>query len=419
MLDEANSIARVIASQNGKPINLDFSHFKESIEHDMGRRDFTINAMAVDLYAFLSGDCIIIDPFDGQSDLRNKIVRVVTNSVFKEDAARMLRAVRLAAELRFEIESGTEQSIKQDAQIISLVAGEKKREELLKMLTLPNASCLLRYLDRLKLLIAIIPELEQMRNVEQPKEHYWDVLNHSFETVATVEFLLHEIHWEYGNDDLLRLAPWSDELKGHFEEKISSGSNRRIILKLGGLLHDLAKPETKKIDETGRMRFIGHDKLGAQKSVEILGKLRFSKQEIKLVKNLVLYHLRPVQMANVGMPTNRAIYRYFRDMGEDGIDIFFLALADYLAAKGPNLDAKEWLQHSQLINYMLNENLKQRTKLSPIVLVNGNDLINIFHLTSGPLIGKLLRLVHEAQAAGEINTRDEAINLVRKELGNK
>jgi poly(A) polymerase len=257
-----------------------------------------------------------------------------------------------------------------------------------------------------------------MRNVEQPKEHYWDVLNHSFETVATVEFLLHEIHWEHGNDDLLRLAPWSDELKGHFDEEISSGSNRRVILKLGGLLHDLAKPETKKIDETGRMRFIGHDKLGAQKSGEILGKLRFSNQEIKLVKNLVLYHLRPLQMANVGMPTSRAIYRYFRDTGKDGIDIFILALADYLAARGPNLDANEWLQHNQLINYILIENSKQQTKLLPVTLINGNDLINIFHLTSGPLIGKLLRLVHEAQAAGEITTSDEALNLAREELGN-
>jgi len=416
VLDEANKIARVIITEQGRFLNVDLSHFSGTIQQDLNRRDFTINAMSIDLFTFVSDSYIIIDPFKGQVDLSNRVIRAVNDSVFREDGVRLLRAVRIAAELGFEIESSTEQLIHQDAFLISSVSGERQRDELLRILHLNHASALLRYLDKLKLLTNIIPELEEMRGVEQPAEHYWDVLNHSFETVATIEFLLHEAKWEYGSNDLLEFVPWSDELRSHFDEEVSFGSNRRCMLKLGGLLHDIAKPELKRIDDTGRMRFIGHDKIGAQKSAEILKRLRFSNREIKLVEAMVLYHLRPVQMSNIGMPTNRAIYRYFRDTGDSGIDIFLLAQADYLAARGPDLDRNDWLKHNQLINYMIAENEKQQVDLLPVKLIDGHALMKIFHLTSGPTIGKLLRLVLEAQASGEVKTRDEAIILARKEI---
>jgi poly(A) polymerase len=202
----------------------------------------------------------------------------------------------------------------------------------------------------------------------------------------------------------------------HFDEKVASSSSRKIILKLGGLLHDIAKPQVKSVDETGRMRFIGHTKLGAIRAVDILRRLRFSVHEIRLVENLIYYHLRPVQMANTGLPTSRAIYRYFRDTGNDGIDILFLTLADYLAARGPDLDSEEWEHHNRLINYVIAENQKQQLEFLSTKLIDGHDLIDIFGLTSGPLVGKLLRLVSETQVSGEISTRDEALSLVRREL---
>jgi poly(A) polymerase len=419
VLDEANETARVIITEQGRFLNIDLSHFSGTIQQDLHRRDFTINALAIDLFTFVSDSYSLIDPFKGQVDLNNKIIRVVSNSAFKEDGARLLRAVRIAAELGFEIEASTEQLIQQDAFLISSVSGERQRDELLRILHLNHASALLRYLDKLKLLTNIIPELETMRGIEQPAEHYWDVLNHSFETVATVGFLLHEANWEYGSNDLLEFVPWSDKLSSHFDEEVSVGSNRRSMLKIGGLLHDIAKPELKRIDDTGRMRFIGHDKLGAGKAAEILQRLRFSNREIKQVEAMVLYHLRPVQMSNIGMPTNRAIYRYFRDTGDSGIDIFLLAQADYLAARGPNLDKDDWLKHNQLINYMIAENEKQQVELLPVKLIDGDDIMKTFHLTSGPMVGKLLRLVFEAQASGEVKTRDEAINLAGKEIGKK
>jgi poly(A) polymerase len=121
-------------------------------------------------------------------------------------------------------------------------------------------------------------------------------------------------------------------------------------------------------------------------------------------------------MANIGLPTNRAIYRYFRDVGDAGIDILFLALADYLAARGPNMDSKEWEKHNYLVNYILDENQNQKQKRLPVKLLDGNDILDTFGLTSGPLIGKLLRLVCEAQATGEVSSREEALALIRRKL---
>jgi poly(A) polymerase len=121
-------------------------------------------------------------------------------------------------------------------------------------------------------------------------------------------------------------------------------------------------------------------------------------------------------MANEGMPTQRAIYRYFRDTGDAGIDILFLVLADYLASRGPLVNMKEWKDYCRLIDYILSEHEKQQDVLLPVKLIDGHDLINTIGLSPGSLIGELLALVRESQASGEITTREEALALVHKEL---
>jgi poly(A) polymerase len=416
LLDEVNKVARVVVTGDDEQWYLDFASFLGNIRDDLARRDFTVDAMAVELQGLLSSSAQIIDPFRGEGDLKKKLVRAVSHSVFEEDAARLLRGVRLAAELGFEVEPQTEALIRLNCRLVKLVSGERLREELVRMLPLPGSADLVHYLDKLELLTQLIPELEVLKRCEQPKEHYWNVFDHSVETVAAVEFLLREAPWKYGEDDLLAATPWSEEISRHFAEEVSSGSNRRLLLKLGGLLHDIAKPATKTVDETGRIRFFGHTKEGAAMAAASLERLRFSNREIKLVENLVYHHLRPVQMTNDGLPTSRAIYRYFRDTEGAGVDILFLALADYLATNGPRLDICEWQEHNRLIGYILAEHSKQEAEVLPIKLIDGHDLMSIFGLKPGRLLGELLAEVHEAQATGGLSTREEAVELVRKEL---
>ena len=442
-LDEVNEIARVVvvedAQQNQEfqeaEWHFDFSSFPGDIEADLARRDFTINAMAIELSQFVAAgkankgspklatfwaekqsQLKLVDPFYGEEDLRNKIVRGVSEQIFEDDAARLLRAVRLAAELDFTIEPETESLILHYSQDIIEVSGERIREELLHLLTLPQAAYHLRYLDKLGLLLALIPELAESKGVEQPTVHFWDVFDHSLQTVATIEFLMREGDWEYGNEDMLTTAPWSDMIDRHLSQEISSGSNRKVLLKLAALFHDIAKPMTKSIDDTGRARFLGHTKQGAAMTANILERLRFSNREIRLVESLVYHHLRPAQMANEELPSQRAIYRYFRDTDDAGIDILLLALADYLASRGPLASMEEWKRHCQVINHILAEHDKQQTKILPVKLIDGHDLMDIFGLTPGPLVGELLATVNESHASGELSTREEALALVRREL---
>ncbi|MBE0430650.1 MAG: CCA tRNA nucleotidyltransferase [Dehalococcoidia bacterium] len=444
LLDKANGIVRVVLAGDGQNSrespraewHFDFSPFSGDIGSDLGRRDFTINAMALELRQFVSartgdnaspGRAIdslpadrsavkLIDPFSGRQDLSDKLVRAISTQVFQADAARLLRAVRLAAELGFAIEPETERSMRQCSRAISEVPGERVREELVRLLRLPGAAGHLRYLDSLGLLLTLIPELAAGKGVDQPTVHFWDVFEHSVQTVAALEFLVRESNWEHGRGDMLAAAPWSDAIDSHLSREVSSGSTHRVLLKLGALLHDVAKPMTKSVDDTGRARFLGHTKQGAAMTASILERLRFSNREIRLVESLVYHHLRPVQMANGELPTRRAVYRYFRDTGKAGIDVLLLALADYLASRGPLASVEEWTANCRLMNHILAEHDAQQARTLPVKLIDGHDIMHAFELGPGPLVGELLVMVNEAYASGELTTREEALALVRRRL---
>jgi poly(A) polymerase len=412
LLDEINGVGRVVLSHGDAKWELDFSTIKGGIEQDLARRDFTIDAMAIELENFIrqpqSPD--LIDPFQGFTDLRKGVIRAVTETAFSSDPVRLLRAVRLAAELDFNIDSETEALIRRDGQLIASVPGERVREELLRLLAVSQGGQFLAYLDELGLLTTLIPELTQLKGVEQPKEHFWDVFEHSIQTVGAVDFLLRQGEWEHAEEEeVLAAIPWSPELKEHFDREVSGGSTRGLLLKLTALLHDTAKPQTKTIEESGRMRFLGHAKEGAEIVTGIMERLRFSTKEIKLVEVMVRHHLRPTQMSNEGLPTRRAIYRYFRDTEEAGIDILFLSLADHLATRGKQLDLAKWREHAQMVAYILAQHFEEESLTVPPKLIDGHDLISLFGLNPGPKIGEILEAVREAQAAGEVNCRDEAL----------
>ena len=414
LLNEINRMGRVVLADEEGRWEIDFGTLKDSIEQDLAQRDFTIDAMAVDLSQLGKEqiDSKLIDPFHGWNDLQQGVIRVVTEAAFESDAVRLLRAVRLAAELGFTIDNGTETLMRRYAHLIAGVAGERIREELLRLLAVSQTGQFLPYLDDLGLVTAMIPELVQEKGVEQPKEHFWNVFDHSLETVAAVEFLLHQGNWGYAGEEVLAVAPWSAELAQHFASEVSRGSTRGILLKLAALLHDVAKPQTKTIEANGRMRFLGHARDGAAMAVNILGRLRFSTKEVKLVETMVRHHLRPMQMSHEGLPSRRAIYRYFRDTGEAGIDTLILSLADHLATRGPQLELAQWREHSQLVEHVINHYFQEERLVSPPKLVDGHDLINIFGMSPGPRMGELIEALREAQAAGELTTRGEALTYI-------
>ena len=422
LLDRVNRVGRVVLVDDEAPSNkvqweLDFSTFEGNIEQDLARRDFTIDAMAVDLSQLGKGisDVQLIDPFDGWGDLRQGVIRVVTETAFESDAARLLRAVRLATELGFSIDKKTEALIRHHSYLIASVAGERVRGELLRLLAIPGAGQFTAYLDELGLLTTIFLELAGTKGVEQPQEHFWNVFDHSLQTVSAVDFLLRQGAWEYASEEVLATVPWSVVLAQQFNQEVSSGSTRRSLLKLAALLHDVSKPQTKVLDGD-RIRFLGHAKEGAAIVANMLERLRFSAKEVKLVETEVRHHLRPGQMGQDELPSRRAIYRYFRDTAEAGIDILFLSLADHLATRGPDLDLANWQEHAQLVDYVIGQRFEQESITRPPRLVDGHDLINIFDMRPGPKIGEILETVHEAQASEELTTREDALFFIDRLL---
>jgi poly(A) polymerase len=422
-LDEVHEIARValpggkweVGGEQGEPLHIDLATMHGSIGEDLALRDFTMDAIAIDLREIADPGAPLIDPFGGQRDLEAGVVRSISEEAFRRDPARLLRAPRLAAEFGFSLADETREQIKRHHLLITQVAGERVRDELCRLIAAPKAAKWLRLLDELGLLLAILPELSPTKGAEQPKEHFWDVFEHSIETIAALEFLLRMEGSEYFSNEIMAFVPWSLELERHFEEEVASGHRRKTLLKLAGLLHDIAKPQTRTIEETGRTRFFGHATEGANMARDILDRLRFSVREKEMVRGMIEHHMRPGQLAGEEeLPTQRAIYRYFRDSGDVGIDTIFLNLADHLAARGPNLETEEWRRHTQSVAYVLDQRFMEEGVVSPPKLISGHDLIDTLGMSPGPEVGQLLEAVREAQAAGEVTTREEALLFVRK-----
>jgi len=436
VLKEQHSMARVLVPVQSPThtaesqeifVTIDFVGFDTDVESDLARRDFTINSIAVPcsvIAAHMTEHGVAlptiarhaIDPFGGLDDVAAHCIRATSSSVFSDDPGRLLRAVRLTLELGFTMNPETEALVSQNAWRVSEVAAERTREEFLKLLALPRAHDGLHYLDRIGLLTAIFPELELCRAVEQPMVHFWDVLEHSIQTVATFEYIVGESDWHHGNDEMLDYVFDSSGNHIYFENMVSNEASRLTLTKLACLLHDVAKPATKALQDDGRARFIGHSTEGADVAREIMQRLRFSSNETTYVETLVYNHLRPFQMSSEGLPSSRAVYRFFRDTKDAGIGTLYLAMADYLACRGPLFIMSEWHIVCDLTRFIAEEYGRQQTITAPSKLVDGNELMRTLGLKPGPSLGVLLESIREAHAAGAISSKEEALELARRTI---
>ena len=424
-------IARIIPPPGSSLAHIDLTALDGDIDSDLRRRDFTINAMALPLQdaAYADWDDCLIDPCGGLGDLRRGIVRMTTPAALREDPLRLLRGARLATQLGFALDHDTSAAIRRDAAHITHAAPERARDEFMKILQAPGARQSLRLLDDLGLLCALMPELAESKGVAQPKEHYYDVFNHLVESVGWVDAMFGgDIHDDSRGDidddsggisaaDALSRIPLIDGIREYFGGAVSDSYDRLTFLKLTALLHDVAKPATKTIEASGRIRFIGHHIEGERAVREILTRLRFANGGVEHVARMVRHHLRPTQMAQKGdLPTTRALYRYYRDAGDTAVDTLYLNIADYLAARGPALEQGDWASHCELIRRILEEGGRQKSPETLSRLVNGYDIMKEFSLAPGPAIGKLLAMAYEAQACGDVTTRSQALALVERSL---
>ncbi|MBI3979722.1 MAG: HD domain-containing protein [Chloroflexi bacterium] len=280
-------------------------------------------------------------------------------------------------------------------------------EAVQRLILPPGAAARLRAAELTGRLGEWFPDLARCRGVEQPKEHHWDVLDHSIETVDGVEVVL-------GQRDELRLrpelrAPAAIDLHAHFAGTVA-GRPRLLWLKLAALLHDVGKPATRARQPDGRIRFFGHAELGAELAERMLARLGFEPAGIDRVALLVHDHLRPGQIG-WPTPTARAIRRFFRELGDAAVDLLVLNLADHRAMRGPALTRLEWVSHRQALEDLLEGHAAGEPPIER--LLTGDDLMAALDLPPGPAVGRILQAVEAARERGHIRTRAEALAFAR------
>jgi poly(A) polymerase len=421
-LDSERDAGRVIlTTEANEHYFLDFSSFRGvDLENDLRNRDFTINAIALNL----KEPETLIDPLGGARDLQNKLLRLCSPASFENDPLRILRAVRLATEFGLRILPETRHMLRQALPGLVVVSPERVRDELFRILDGRKPVVALRTLDILGALNYVLPELEATIGVSQSPPHHEDVWSHTLSTVQKLTELLDILQPDYDGDTAanlalglvsLRLGRYRQQLHDHLIQGPHPDRSLRALLLLAALYHDVAKPATRLIDETGQIRFLDHDQLGAQVARQRGMALHLSNAETDRLTTIVRQHMRPLLLAQSGeAPTRRAIYRFFRATGPAGVDICLLSLADSLATYGVNLPAEIWAHQLEVTRALLEAWWEQpEEKVAPPVLLNGHDLIQAFNLAAGPEIGQLLEQIREAQASGEIKERAEALAYAR------
>lgn len=392
--------ARIVFSHAGERWHLDLARLRaRDLEADLWGRDFTIDAMAVE--AGPTG-VRLLDPAGGRADLQQRVVRATSAAVFREDPLRLLRAVRLAAQLHFRIAEETQHAIRADALRLARASGERIRDELFKIFGCPQAAPLVPLLRDLGLLAPVIPEAAAMERVPASSPHRLPLWEHAVETLRSLEELLVDLR--------LHLSAQAEGLRQQLREPVEGEITRGALLKVFALLHDVGKPETRTVAPDGRVRFLGHEVRGAEILRRVAGRLRLGRRATDLLVAWERGHLRPIGLAQLPAVSSRARFRFFRDLGEDGVELLLHAVADVRATRGSGSPeaAAQLVLGRELLDYWQGRFRPLRER----PLVRGEEVMAQCGLPPGPLVGHLLERLNEAVAGGQVRTRDQALRLL-------
>jgi poly(A) polymerase len=402
-LSESFGAWRVVDRREGRVY--DFAPLQgATIEDDLRKRDFTVNAMAREraegapVWNEQGPAADLIDPLGGRADLDNRTLRVIGPEAYETDPLRPLRLARFAAELGFAPDPETERLTAAAAARVQEASGERVFAELRRLVLAPGAVAGLALSDRLGLLPAVLPELSALHDVEQSHFHHRDVYGHTLEVLERLIEL---------EDDA------TGELREVLDEPLADELTRGEALRFGALLHDIGKPATANVREDGRVTFMGHDRLGEEMVRQVCRRLRTSERLSRFLEGVTRHHLVLGFLVHERPLDRRAIYRYLKRTSPVEVEVTLLSCADRLATRGRNAE-RAIDAHLELAKELMPAALEWRRHGPPRLPVRGDELARELGIEPGPELGRLLGELEEAAYAGEIAGREETVELGRR-----
>ena len=361
------------------------------------------------------------DPLGGAADLRDRRLRLCSPEAIRDDPIRALRAVRFSLDLGLRIDPEAARALRAAAGGLGSASAERVRDEVFRLLALEAPASAVRLLDELACLQAVFPEVDALHGIEQPAPHAYDAWNHTLAVVDGMRTVLRCLApggESDGAGDLvlaearLHLGAYAPALRAHVQGAHTEARPHSSLLVFDALYHDAGKAVTRLVDGRGAVRFLGHEAVSAELAVERARSLRLTGEEVERIGTAIAQHMRPGQLEKAQPISRRSLYRYFRDCGAAGIDVLLLSLADLLGKSTPPVAPERWRMRLTAVRQLLESYFDHPAEhLHPALLVDGDDLMSRLQLGPGPEIGRLLEALREAQAAGEISTREQALDL--------
>ncbi len=411
VLDSENQIFRVVLPD--KLNYLDISEIEgNSIEEDLQRRDFTINAIGYNLKTDE-----FIDVTGGIEDLKNHTLRHIKDKNFEDDPLRILRAFRFASVTGFEMTDELKNAINKHKSTLLNPSRERITYELMKLFGGKNTSKTLLLMDEFGILEVLFPCVKEMKLVPPNTHHHLDLFHHVVETVRNIE-------------DIYENLP--KEEKAHLDRVDFGGFPRINHLKLAGFLHDIGKYSTwtieggkfdgmrgtdcdlSALEEDVRQRFIKHDDVGSKMCVPLLRELKFSKKQIDYISQMIKIHIYPSNVVASPDLSEKIMMRYLRKTGDNVIDNIVLAKADRYSARGPAITEEMVKQNIEGLDKLLNFYMTKKETLKPLPkLLDGFEVMQIKNIAQSPKLGEYMTALHEAQINGDVVTKEDAIKFIK------
>ncbi len=421
-LDDDRHTARLLyQNRHDDHFFIDFAQFTgEDLNADLRNRDFSVNAMAFSIH----DPHTLIDPLNGECDLRAGLLQPCSNHSLLDDPLRVLRGVRLAWQFGFKYSFSLKEMMRTAAEHLPRISFERQRDELFKILDGPNPASALSNCFEFKVFDTLLPPLKELEGIPPSPPHVFSLFEHTLKVVKYCDRLITTLssgensealdHW-WLEETLSGFSSLSDEIRTYFQEEITPGRSKHGLILLGALLHDIGKPSTMTRGEDGRLHYYGHEKLGAEITCELGKQMMLSNAETEWLRTLVAHHMRLVSfMYSDGLQSKSAIHRFFNDTGSTGIAVVIFSLADTLATAGDTLNRSKWQHEIGVSKVLLSSWWEEHDSVvSPQPLLDGNELQVLFSLSPGKQIGVLLSALIQAQASGEVKTKEEAKTFIQ------